>query len=130
MLWMLVIIDRDPRVSRSQPVTLAIVMRERMVVLHAILKHEFRTFLATFPPWGYYAPRRFPTKIFEQPVAFVHDGSLLLQIHSGRILMGVAVKSNFMTSISDHCAFCWEGLERVSRNEPGRLDVILLEQLQ
>lgn len=60
----------------------------------------------------------------------VHDSSLLLQCHGNRILVTVTVQTDLMTSICDHTAFLWKRLERVARNEPGRLDVVSLEHLQ
>ena len=41
-----------------------------------------------------------------------------------------AENSHFMPGISDHGAFFWESLKRMSRYEPGGLDVVLGKELQ
>jgi len=60
----------------------------------------------------------------------VHDSSLLLQRHGDGILVAVPMQSNLMSSIGNHATFFGEGLERVAGDEPGGLDVVLVEHLQ
>lgn len=130
-LWMLFEVDLLPAVTGPQPIALTIMVRERMVVLQAILQHQLCAFLRRLPP-----RRNNPSwcftmlKVRDQPITFVHDSSLLLQRHFLRILVRVAMETDFVAGVNDHSAFRWEGFQRVSGNEPRCGDTVLLEHLQ
>lgn len=50
MVRVLVVVDGDPLVAGAQPVALAVVVREGVVVFEAVFEHEFGAFLGGFPP--------------------------------------------------------------------------------
>jgi hypothetical protein len=50
VVWVLVVVDGDPLVAGAQPVALAVVMREGVVVFEAVFEHELGAFLGGFPP--------------------------------------------------------------------------------
>lgn len=50
VVWVLVVVDRDPLIAGAQPVALAVVVGEGVVVFEAVLEHEFGAFLGGLPP--------------------------------------------------------------------------------
>jgi len=46
----LVVVDGDPLVAGAQPVALAVMVGEGVVVFEAVFEHEFGAFLGGFPP--------------------------------------------------------------------------------
>jgi hypothetical protein len=50
MVRVLGVVDGDPLVARAQPVALAVVVGEGVVVFEAVLEHELGAFLGGFPP--------------------------------------------------------------------------------
>ena len=40
------------------------------------------------------------------------------------------MKTDFVTCVSDHCTLLGKGLERMAWNEPSRLDIVLVEELE
>lgn len=50
MVRVLVVVDGDPLVAGAQPVALAVVVREGVVVFEAVFEHELGAFLGGFPP--------------------------------------------------------------------------------
>jgi hypothetical protein len=60
----------------------------------------------------------------------IKDIPLLFETHSSRILMAVTMKTNLMTTITDHSTFFWERFEAVSWYKPCGFLVELLKQLQ
>jgi hypothetical protein len=50
VIGVLVVVDGDPLVAGAQPVALAVVVREGVVVFEAVFEHELGAFLGGFPP--------------------------------------------------------------------------------
>ena len=93
--------------------------------------------------------RRLPAEFSEVFVGLVQDSMLLFKIHFHGVLVRVAMEASanvfvqyhnlqlngiapihLMPSISYHCTFLRESLQRVSRNEPSGLDVVFCKQFQ
>ena len=88
MLRLLLVVYRDPLVTRSQPIALAVMMAETMIILQPVPQHQLRTLLTALPPWRHHTLRRLAAlEVLDQMVALVHDGRLLLQRHCSRILV-------------------------------------------
>ncbi len=117
-------------------------------IFHAILQHQLGTLLARFPPWRDVPTRWLPTEFSQVLVSLVEDSMLLLEAHSLRVLVTVAVQASvgiisarrlplmchvplhLMPSISYHCTLLRKSLKRMPRNEPCGLDVVFREKLQ
>lgn len=81
---MLLKVDRNPLVACPQPVALAIVVAEAVVVLETVLEHQLCAFLARLPPWCYDAARGLAVlEIFDQAVALWWYQQLDLHYWSG-----------------------------------------------
>lgn len=50
VVGVLVVVDGDPLVAGAQPVALAVVVGEGVVVFEAVFEHELGAFLGGFPP--------------------------------------------------------------------------------
>lgn len=81
-------------------------------------------------PRCYAPPRGFAREFGQHAVGLVEHVPLLLDSHIGRVLVRVAVQTNFMARVSDSSHVLGEGLQRVARNEPGGFDFVLVEQFQ
>lgn len=55
---------------------------------------------------------------------------MLLDCHVLGVLVGVSVKSNFVSCVANSGHFLGESLQRVSWDEPGRFDVVLVKELE
>lgn len=129
MVRVLLVIDRGPLVACPKPVTLAIVVGERVIVFQTIAQHQLGTFLTAFPPWCHYTPWRLAAlKVLNEAVAFIHDRGLLFQSHCDGILMTITMETNLVPGIYDHSALLWESLQAVSWDEESRFDVVFVEQ--
>src|SRR4029079_1526975 len=76
------------------------------------------------------AGRPAPGDLLDQADALDQDGLLLLRRHRDRVLVRVAVHTDLVAGVDDHLRLLREGLDRVARDEPGRLHVVLVEHLQ
>lgn len=59
VVWVLFVVDGGPLVAGAQPVALAVVVGEGVVVFEAVFKHQLGAFLGGFPPGSDDAARRF-----------------------------------------------------------------------
>lgn len=50
VVWVFFVVDGDPLVAGAQPVALAVVVGEGVVVFEAVFEHELGAFLGGFPP--------------------------------------------------------------------------------
>ena len=64
----------------------------RLTIFYTVLEHQLRTFLACFPPWRNATSRWLSTKLCEIFVRLIQNGMLLLNGHSNRVLVRVAVQ--------------------------------------
>lgn len=55
---------------------------------------------------------------------------LLLNGHILGVLVGIPVESNLVSCVANLFHLLWEGLQRVTRNEPCCFDAVLVEELQ
>lgn len=127
---------------------LGVKRRGRPTVLDPIFHHQLSSLFARLPPRRNDAPWRFPTKVSQLLVCLVHDSMLLLQIHLCWILVRISMQAtvrhsqpsfkahpmglyaHFVTRITNHLTFFPEGVERVPWDEPRRLDLVLVEELE
>lgn len=105
-------------------------MTKAMVILQTILEHQLGALLARFPPRRDHATRRLSTKVLDQLVALIHDGGLLFEAHCSGVLVGVAVQTNLVAGIPDHCALFGKSLEGMPGYEPCCFDVVLGKELE
>jgi hypothetical protein len=65
-----------------------------------------------------------------QETHLIHNRSLLLQRHGNRVLVAVAVQTDFVPGVGDHATFFGEGFERVAGDEPSCFDVVAFEHCE
>lgn len=130
LLGFLGVVDLRPGISCAKPICLAIVMRHRVIIFDPVTQHKLGAFLAGFPPGSNRSPRRLPAKVRQHLPGLIQHIPLLLDAHITGVFMTVAVKPNLMSCIANHSTLLWEGLQGMARDEPGRFDVVLVEQLQ
>jgi len=101
-----------------------------VVVLDAVVEQELGSVRAAFPPGSDASSRGLSDKIGELSVGLVEDVFLLLEGHVLWVLVAVAVEADLVACVSNCCHFFWEGVETVSWDEPGCLDVVFLEEFE
>lgn len=75
MLCFLLKVNGRPVITNSQPIGLAVVMRETVIVLDTILEQKLSTLLGCFPPWRHHASGRFAMlEVFDELVALPDVG--------------------------------------------------------
>lgn len=104
-------------------------MAHAMIILNPITKQQLRPLLTRLPPRRHTPPRRLPmTKLRQQFISLIQHISLLLQRHIIWVLMAITVKPDFMVAVADEGAFFGKRFETMARDEPGRIDVVFLEE--
>lgn len=81
-------------------------------------------------PWSNTSARRLASKLSQHPVGLVQNVPLLLNGHILGVLVGIPVESNLVSCVANLFHLLWEGLQRVTRNEPCCFDAVLVEELQ
>ena len=98
-------------------------------VFNSVFQHKLSPFLRCFPPRGNATTWRLAAEFSELLVGFIQNRMLLFNGQLGRVLMRISMKTDFVACVSDHGTFFGEGLERMARDIPCRLDVVIVEEL-
>ena len=94
------------------------------------LEEELVRDVRELPPRRDVAGRPLPGDLLDEADALVEHGRLLLARHRDRVLVGVAVDPDLVTARDDLLGLRREGLDRVAGDEPRRLQVVAVEELQ
>lgn len=81
-------------------------------------------------PRRYASTWRLARKVRQHPISLVEHIPLLLNAHVCRVLVGVPVQPDLVSRVPHGRHILREGLQRVTGNEPGRLDVVLVKKLE
>lgn len=63
-----------------------------VTIFYTVLEHQLRPFLACFPPWRNATSWRLSAELCEIFIRLIQNGMLLLNSHSNRVLVRVAVQ--------------------------------------
>ena len=107
-----------------------VLVHQAVVVLDPVLQQQLVRDVGELPPRRHVAGRPAPADALDEADALDQHGLLLLGRHRDRVLVRVAVHADLVAGVHDHLRLLGEGLDRVARDEPGRLQAVLVEQLQ
>jgi hypothetical protein len=127
---LLAVIDLRPGIPDSEPVHLGIIMAHAVIILNAITEQKLSTLFTRFPPRRHASSWRPAAELSEHAVRLIEDITLLLQGHIGRVLVGIAVESDFVATVSDQGALFGEGFKRMAWDKPSCFHVVLLEEFE
>src|SRR5215211_698741 len=130
LLGRLGVVDLGPRVAHPRVVRGEVAVLETVVVLVVVLEEKLVGRGGDLPPRRHVADRLPACHVLDQLQALLQYVPLLLRCHRHRVLVGVAVAPDLLPSVNDHLYLIRERLDGVPRDEPGRPEVVLLEELE
>jgi hypothetical protein len=101
-----------------------------VVVFETVFLQECGGRVGHLPPRRDVAARLLAGELLDEFDGLDEHGLFLGRRHRDRILVQIAVRTQFMTILDDLLDLLGKGLDRVARGKEAGLDVILLEQPQ
>src|SRR5215213_5972751 len=124
------VVDLRPRVAHPRVVRSEVAMLEAVIVLVVVLEQKLVGRGGYLPPRRDVADRLPASHVLDQLEGLLQNVPLLLRRHRDRVLVRVAVAPDLVPRVYHYLDLVRKGLDRVTRDEPRRLEVVLLEEFE
>src|SRR5215813_6070211 len=105
-------------------------MHQAVVVQNPLLEQQLVADRAELPPWRDIADRLTALEPSNQFDTFVEHGLFLDRGHRDRVLVRIAMNADLVAGPGHRLHLLWKRLDRMTGDEPGRLDPEAAEQVQ